>query len=81
MPKANDRIAPVNRPGPSVLWGWLLSRLGTLNRVTALAIVLTVAGWSLIWARALLITEAVPLWLGSILFVCGLALIPFMPDP
>lgn len=80
MPKVEDVTARASRPGPGALWLWFRSRLGRVDRVTVLAILLTVAGWSLIWARALLIIEAVPLWLGSIMFVCGLALIPFMSD-
>lgn len=48
---------------------------------TAAAICLTVIGWSLIWACALGVVPLVPLELPVILFVTGLALIPFRPTP
>lgn len=47
------------------------------QRMLAVALTLSVAGWSLIWALALSLVEVVPAWCAVALFVSGLALIPF----
>ena len=49
------------------------------DRITALALCLSVAGWSLIWARALALVALVPVWAAILVFLLGLALIPFRP--
>ncbi|MGE3781468.1 MAG: hypothetical protein AB7H71_01830, partial [Alphaproteobacteria bacterium] len=45
--------------------------------VTGTALVLTVVGWSMLWARALGLTPLLPIWLPPLAFFLGLALIPF----
>ena len=54
-------------------------RISGCDRLTAAAIALTVLGWSLIWARALLLIPFPPLPLAILLFSSGLLLIPFRP--
>ncbi len=49
------------------------------DRITALALCLTVTGWSLIWARALVLVALIPVWAAILVFLLGLALIPFRP--
>ena len=47
------------------------------NPILAAAMVMTVAGWGLMWAQALLLLHLVPLWVPVAAFGLGLALIPF----
>lgn len=41
------------------------------------AMLLSVTGWSLMWANALSLVKIVPIWLCVTCFYSGLALIPF----
>ena len=49
------------------------------DRITALALFLTVIGWGLVWACALALVAVVPMWAAALVFSFGLALIPFRP--
>jgi len=51
------------------------------DRLTCLALCLTVIGWAPLWAGALSLVALVPSWLAALLFFAGLALIPFRPRP
>ncbi len=55
----------------------LRSAMQRCNPILAAAMVMTVAGWSLMWAQALLLLHLVPLWVPIAAFGLGLALIPF----
>jgi uncharacterized protein GlcG (DUF336 family) len=52
---------------------WLASEH---DRVRIVALLATVLGWSLMWARALSLITVIPLWLPIAAFLFGLALIP-----
>lgn len=53
-------------------------RLG-VDAVTAVALSLTIAGWSLVWARALSLVEFLPMPVAVGCLALGVALIPFRP--
>jgi hypothetical protein len=46
------------------------------DSITAGALILCVAGWSLLWAQALSVVDLVPQWLSVALFFVGIGLIP-----
>lgn len=71
-----SEIDPTPNPAPSV--GSEVRR-GILpcDRVTCMALAMTVAGWSLIWAGGLSLIKLIPVWLATSVFFVGLALIPF----
>ncbi len=52
-------------------------RLGPGDRLMALALALTVLGWTVLWARALGVLPFPPAWAAACIFFCGLGLIPF----
>jgi hypothetical protein len=53
----------------------VLQRAGP-NRLGA-ALVVTLVGWTALWASALNMIAFLPPWLGGVLFFAGLGLIPF----
>jgi hypothetical protein len=55
------------------------SRIDILRRDihTDVALFLTVAGWSLFWAQALGIVRILPDWAALLIFLIGIALVPF----
>ncbi|MBV8738778.1 MAG: hypothetical protein JO007_16275 [Alphaproteobacteria bacterium] len=63
---------PVPLAGSEVRRGFL-----PCDRVTCMALAMTVAGWGLIWASGLPLIKLIPVWLGTSVFFAGLALIPF----
>jgi hypothetical protein len=71
-----SEVGPTSNPAPlagsEVRRGFL-----PYDRVTCMALTMTVAGWGLIWAGGLSLIELIPVWLATSVFFIGLALIPF----
>jgi len=78
VPRVARDDADLGRGSPNLRW--LAARWSAADRhhdlLTATALVLTVVGWSLMWAQALEIVPICPMWVAVGSFIAGLALIP-----
>jgi hypothetical protein len=71
-----SEVGPTPNPAPTA--GSEIRRgFVSFDRVTGMALAMTVAGWGLIWAGGLSLIKLIPVWLGTSVFFVGLALIPF----